>query len=830
MARAAALVPRIVAVLGIAAGIPARAPLAAQTPCRSVPTPSQPEKRGVPDDARGPLARTFSLQAGEVTLRSALDLIAEAARVRLTYSGDLLPLDSRVCATWESATVGGALARLLGDAPIQPVAAGDDHVVLAPARIAFAPHQPAPQPSQPVYHLDEIVAESSVTGSVSRGEPVDRAVVSGKDLESRGVETLAGALATVPGVWTWGGGPDASPRFGSLRGASSFGVSAPKVYVDGIEAASPLLVSRLLPGTIERIEVIRGPQGAGWYGADAIGGVVNVVTRQAGGTSAPRARIQSLLGSSSSLFSPEVGVSQDHTISLRGGSKRRSAGLDFGLGTTGDHVPGAASLHVSAAGSARLVGARSLLDATVRFSSEGSRLPPNPLLSGFGNVPSSTSGEQSLHQYTVGLTGSLTTGRWTHSATAGVDGYALDGAFGLNGALSSAADSALRAATGTSARSTLRLTTVGRFDLEGKNEASLTFTAERSALEQQTAIRTIPTGTPSSPGSMPVAAFDELASSRTGYGLAARADASWGDRFFLNSGVRFEHTDAVVGLGSLTALPMFGAAVVEDRGPFTVKVRAAYGRGIRWPQLAPQPGVPGSVPSDAMLVGLVPEMQSGVEGGLDLSVGDVASLHVTRFDQTARGLVQRVSTTGGGPGRGGRSSYGYRFQNVGAIGNRGWELSGSLRQGPFSLGAALSLVDSRVLRLAEGYTGDLREGDRPLEVPARTLGLTASWNSRGWMASVTANRATDWINYDRLALARDLASSSSVDLTGDRLRGYWRPYDGVTHLNAMLSRDLFGRFTLTVAGENLLGRQLGEPDNITVLPGRTLRVGVRASF
>jgi iron complex outermembrane receptor protein len=213
-------------------------------------------------------------------------------------------------------------------------------------------------------------------------------------------------------------------------------------------------------------------------------------------------------------------------------------------------------------------------------------------------------------------------------------------------------------------------------------------------------------------------------------------------------------------------------------------------------------------------------------------VGDVASVQVTRFDQTARGLLQRVTAMGGGPGHGSRSSHGYRFQNVGAIGNRGWELSGSLRQGPFSLGAALSLVDSRVLRLADGYTGDLREGDRPLEVPARTLGLTASWDSRGWMASLTANRATDWINYDRLALARDLASSSGApgDLTGERLRSYWRPYDGLTHLNALVSRDLFGRFTLTVAGENLLGHQLGEPDNITVLPGRTLRVGLRASF
>jgi iron complex outermembrane receptor protein len=67
-------------------------------------------------------------------------------------------------------------------------------------------------------------------------------------------------------------------------------------------------------------------------------------------------------------------------------------------------------------------------------------------------------------------------------------------------------------------------------------------------------------------------------------------------------------------------------------------------------------------------------------------------------------------------------------------------------------------------------------------------------------------------------------------LSGEWLRGYWRPYRGVTHLDASLSRDLFSRFTLTLAGDNLLGYQLGEPDNVTVLPGRTFRIGVRAAF
>ncbi|MGJ8868590.1 TonB-dependent receptor plug domain-containing protein, partial [Salmonella enterica] len=82
------------------------------------------------------------------------------------------------------------------------------------------------------------------------------------------------------GVWTWTAtAGSVTARYGSIRGASSFGVSAPKIYLDGIEVANPLLVTQLDPNRVARVEVIRGPQGAALYGADAISGVVNILTR-----------------------------------------------------------------------------------------------------------------------------------------------------------------------------------------------------------------------------------------------------------------------------------------------------------------------------------------------------------------------------------------------------------------------------------------------------------------------------------------------------------------------------------------------------------------------
>jgi iron complex outermembrane receptor protein len=231
---------------------------------------------------------------------------------------------------------------------------------------------------------------------------------------------------------------------------------------------------------------------------------------------------------------------------------------------------------------------------------------------------------------------------------------------------------------------------------------------------------------------------------------------------------------------------------------------------------------------------LAPESQAGVEAGLDLLVGRRLGLHVTRFDQRASGLVQPVllgadtvvTRSRGVPTR--TTRFLYQLRNVGEIANRGWELQGTADAGRLSLAATLSLVDSRVVRLASGYDGDLRPGDRMLEVPARTASVSATWSAARWSTSWTLARAADWTAYDRVAL--DAAALERPAVSGAWLRGFWRDYDGVTRLRATLSRDLFRGAGLTLAGDNLLDERRGEPDNATVLPGRTVTLGIRLRF
>ena len=101
---------------------------------------------------------------------------------------------------------------------------------------------------------------------------------------------------------------------------------------------------------------------------------------------------------------------------------------------------------------------------------------------------------------------------------------------------------------------------------------------------------------------------------------------------------------------------MIGGAIVGDRGDVTLKVRAAYGKGIRPVQGAIRELAWTGRQYGARRRRSDTEQQAGVEAGADLFVGRHLGFHVTRFDQQATGLIQSVAITmpSRSPSRGGR--------------------------------------------------------------------------------------------------------------------------------------------------------------------------------
>ena len=857
LARAATL-----AALAVAAARPAHAEAAGAAGSCETNSNAVPMTRNWP----APLDRTISLHARNVALREALDRLAAAAGISLSYSSDLLPLDRTVCVSREHAAAGDVLAELLGDAPVEPVVASSDRVVIAPARARPAAAPEAPPP--PVNVLERVVVTGNATSAPERPLTVAVDVVSGHELTAQNTSSLSTVLGgAVPGMWVWQQSPSSLlASYGSVRGASSFGLSYPKIYIDGIEVANPLLVTQVTPETIDHIEVIRGPQEAALYGADAISGVVNIVTRHDGvAADGERATVRTSAGMSESDYAAHPVLVQDHTLSLRTGTNVRSAGLDVGVGTIGRFIPEAYSRELRIGGGLRFVGSRTSLTGTLRFYGKQAGVAASPLLAGFNasrsggatpmawreyDAPRTTYGDstflqapadtapQSVRQYTVGGTATFAqSDRWTHSFVAGIDGYRLSNVQPEYTPLPSAADSALRAARGAADRATLRLSSVAQLGDPDRLAGRLTFALEHSLLREQTEAwerYTTSGGAGTGTGTGELMETPRYAVTWLGNtGLTSQGALSWHDALFFTGGVRLERNDAFSGASQFAALPMFGAAAVRDFGSLTAKLRAAYGRGMRpWQSASRETTWVGMRRSASAT--LAPEEQAGTEAGLDLLYGRRFSIHATRFDQRAFGLIQPVCVVGDSSAMGGSTPkrYEYWLENVGAITNRGWELQSSLSLGRLGLGGALSLVDSRVQRTALDYTGDLRPGDRMLGVPARTASVTASWSAAHWFASFGAVRASDWVNYDRLAIARDFADSTirPDQLAGQQLRNYWRSYSGVTRLRATFSRDLMRGFSFVVTGDNLLNQQRGEPDDLTILPGRTVTAGLKARF
>ena len=127
--------------------------------------------------------------------------------------------------------------------------------------------------------MEQIVVTATRTPTAILDSPDNVTVITGEEIAAGGALTAAEALARVAGVEIADSGTAGSVKSVRIRGAASAQVL---VLVDGVrmndsrQGATDL---SLLPvEMIERIEIVRGGTSA-LYGADAMGGVVNIITK-----------------------------------------------------------------------------------------------------------------------------------------------------------------------------------------------------------------------------------------------------------------------------------------------------------------------------------------------------------------------------------------------------------------------------------------------------------------------------------------------------------------------------------------------------------------------
>lgn len=134
------------------------------------------------------------------------------------------------------------------------------------------------------FTLDPMVITATRTEMSVKETPSSVEIINQKKLEQTQAKTLKDALKTALGVNVFN---DFQGRSNvSIRGSESRHVL---IMVDGkrlggelsYNSANAWDVDRIRMEDVERVEIIRGPAGA-LYGSDAMGGVINVITKTPG--------------------------------------------------------------------------------------------------------------------------------------------------------------------------------------------------------------------------------------------------------------------------------------------------------------------------------------------------------------------------------------------------------------------------------------------------------------------------------------------------------------------------------------------------------------------
>ncbi|MFN8581103.1 MAG: TonB-dependent receptor [Gemmatimonadaceae bacterium] len=782
------------------------------------------------DSHGGVLSRRVSVHLTDVPLDLALRHIAQVGGLRLSYSSDLVPVTRRVTIARDQAPVGDVLADALRGTDVDIIATPAGHVVLVrmPFGVAAASVPSDSGRVQPVVARPPVRAQimdrvlvmgTPAFGAPERELPTAVTVLTSTQLSSAGIRSMEDLFRTgIPGVVAWDqgiAGPFA--QIGSVRGSSSFTSNYLKTYVDGVELASPVLLFAIDPASIERIEVIRGPQGSALYGSDAISGVVQVVTKHGrlGSGWMPQADLTASAGMQESRFVDGRELAQRHTGFATSGGRLTSIGVGGSYDDAGAIVPGGHEGYRSVfAGTRQMLGPLRV-EGTARYADVRFTAAQNPLLS---TLDVSTAirpqlTQQRIQNETYGaLVDYQPLPRWRQTLIVGLDRHA--GAIPSQGEPATVADALLGATEERESKSSIRYSTVLTVHDGPTGAASFTLGAERaSLLRERLGFWSNIFGSGNGLASL---YSDRVVNT----GVFAQAKVDVRHALFLTAGLRREQNTSFGPLVGDAWSPMLGAAFTRDLGGSTLKLRYAYGKGLRPPPSNARRALISLTFQQVENPNLEPESQSGFEAGIEWYHGDRASVSLTGYHQSADGLVQQVIL-----GRATQNSLrSIQYQNVGRIENAGLEMEGAARLGPIRAGLSFALTDSRVRALAETYSGDLAVGDRVPEVPQSSGSLSLTWDHGSAHVTVGSSYIGPWTGYDWLAFYGGEVGSLPQRAS---LRQYLVQYPALMKPYVAISQALTSNIEWFARVDNVSNTQRNERDNLQITSGRTTTVGLR---
>lgn len=137
--------------------------------------------------------------------------------------------------------------------------------------------------ARPVNELGDIVVTAQKRAQSEQDIPISMGVLDTEDLSKRNITNISNLSNTVPNlrVAPFGVNPTTLRIF--IRGLGPVDSQITQdppvgIYINGVYVARPVALSTDIPG-IERIEVLRGPQGT-LYGRNTTGGAINIITKK----------------------------------------------------------------------------------------------------------------------------------------------------------------------------------------------------------------------------------------------------------------------------------------------------------------------------------------------------------------------------------------------------------------------------------------------------------------------------------------------------------------------------------------------------------------------
>lgn len=230
----------------------------------------------------------ISLPTG--SLRASLDMLASDSGITVLYAPELVEGKSSPALSGRY-TPGEALRLLLQGTGLQALEAGEATFVL---KRVSATGESSPDPvgatgpvvpdaGRNISTIDGLVVTAQKREERLIDVPVSITAVSSEELARENLTGIADYFSKVPNLQYTG---RASYNI-SLRGLSSGFASNPTVaiMIDDVQFGSSTMnggrnnLADIDPSMLERIEVLRGPQGT-LYGASSLGGLIKYVTRQ----------------------------------------------------------------------------------------------------------------------------------------------------------------------------------------------------------------------------------------------------------------------------------------------------------------------------------------------------------------------------------------------------------------------------------------------------------------------------------------------------------------------------------------------------------------------